>query len=150
MNLRARLCTGLDEVGHEAGLRAGIVVLAIAARGEEEGVVAIGRLGCGAMANRNEARPAVGMMKPIAKQPRSSRMGFRRTRPEHTLLALDAFVGNAAVVSPGPGRGPAKFGEDLAWRREFESWAFSQALGQSTQDLDITAHARRGRACRVS
>ena len=78
-------------------LRARVVVLAVAAGGEEEREVVVGLLAGWAVLDGQEPRLAVRMMEALREQPLGAGMVLGLTRPEQAVLAVDRHSGSPWV-----------------------------------------------------
>ena len=133
---------GATEPIDPAGLRSGLILRQHATGCEVERIVSVRTLGRSERHNAVESRSTVRGVKSIGKQARRAWRVGRWARPEHPVFAIDARRRNAGVVGRRAGSRDTQFVEHDP-RRGRKRCARPQSAGETTQDLQVGANARR-------
>ena len=131
MHLAQRLRILVHQPADAARLRAGEEVRDDASGGQDDGILVIRHLRRRPPLDGQEVRLAVGMSElPAFIQARRSRMPDLGTRPEHSVVLVDGFPGDAVIVGDAAFRGDAQLLEDVVRRAVVELVAVAEARAQ--------------------
>src|SRR6266567_8193083 len=135
MDLETRLGVHVDQAADAARLRAGEILADDAADGEVDREFSVDRVAALAPVRHIEAAFAVGEEgDTVFDEHRSTGMFRAGTRPEHTHLPVDFFVGDAVVIGHAAARGFAQLIENVAGRGVWEKLAFAETAREVADD----------------